>query len=78
MDANVVPRLPGATFPTRDDRWVHDLVANYTLPSNTTLSLAITNLFDDQPPFYKSQYNYDFTTQSPLGRIFNLGVQQKF
>ena len=62
----------------RDDRWVHDFTYRLTLQEKWTATLSVKNVFDDQPPFYKSQYNYDYMTQNPLGRVFEFGVQAKF
>jgi iron complex outermembrane recepter protein len=65
-------------FAQRDDRWVHDFTYRLTLPNDWALTGTVKNVFDDQPPFYKSQYNYDYMTQSPLGRVFELGLLAKF
>ncbi len=62
----------------RDDRWVHDFTYRLTFQEKWTATLSVKNVFDDQPPFYKSQYNYDYMTQNPLGRVFEFGMQAKF
>lgn len=62
----------------RDDRWVSDFTYRLTFQERWTGTLSVKNVFDDQPPFYKSQYNYDYMTQNPLGRVFEFGVQAKF
>ena len=62
----------------RDDRWVSDFTYRLTFQERWTATLSVKNVFDDQPPFYKSQYNYDYMTQNPLGRVFEFGMQAKF
>ena len=62
----------------REDRWVHDFTYRLTYQERWTATLSVKNVLDDQPPFYKSQYNYDYMTQNPLGRVFELGLQAKF
>ena len=44
-------------------------------PSDT---LSIQNLFDKDPPFAPSNYNYDYTTGNPLGRVIEVGVKKHF
>ncbi len=66
------------TFEKRDDRWVHDLTYRQELPWDTTLTATIANIADDRPPFIRSQYNYDYVTQSPLGRTFEIGFNKRF
>ena len=62
----------------RDDRWVNDFTYRLTFQEKWTATLSVKNVFDNQPPFYKSQYNYDYMTQNPLGRVFEFGMQAKF
>ncbi|MDP3749850.1 MAG: TonB-dependent receptor [Phenylobacterium sp.] len=61
-----------------DAYWQHDLNLNVDLPWDTTVSASILNLFDEDPPFAQSFYNYDLTNGNPLGRVFKLGVKQRF
>ena len=74
-DVNAV--VAGARI-ARDDRWVSDFTYRLTFQERWTATLSVKNVFDDQPPFYKSQYNYDYMTQNPLGRVFEFGMQAKF
>ncbi|MCA6273808.1 TonB-dependent receptor, partial [Phenylobacterium sp.] len=74
-DVNVVV---AGTRAQRKDRWVHDLTYRLTYQERWTATLSVKNVLDNQPPFYKSQYNYDYMTQNPLGRVFELGLQAKF
>ena len=48
------------------------------LPWETTLTLSIQNIFDSDPPDAPSNYNYDYTTGNPLGRVFEIGVKKRF
>ncbi|HEY9219147.1 MAG TPA: TonB-dependent receptor, partial [Phenylobacterium sp.] len=55
-----------------------DLVYRVELPWETTLTLKVDNVFDDDPEFVRSQYNYDYTLANPLGRVFGIGVKKHF
>ncbi|MBS0409885.1 MAG: TonB-dependent receptor [Proteobacteria bacterium] len=56
-----------------------DLTYRAELPYQTTLTLSIQNIFDQDPPFaLGTQYNYDPGSGNPLGRVFSVGVKKKF
>jgi iron complex outermembrane receptor protein len=55
-----------------------DLVYQGQLPWDTTLTLAVDDIFDEDPPFVRSQYNYDYTNAYFLGRTFTIGLRKKF
>jgi iron complex outermembrane receptor protein len=40
--------------------------------------LAINNIFDRDPPFARTDINYDALTGDPLGRTVKLGLSKKF
>jgi iron complex outermembrane receptor protein len=61
-----------------DDYWQHDITAQVQLPWETQLTLSIQNILDTDPPHAPSNYNYDYTTGNPLGRVFEIGVKKKF
>ncbi|WP_374575389.1 TonB-dependent receptor plug domain-containing protein [Phenylobacterium sp.] len=61
-----------------DAYWQHDLVANIDLPWDTNVTVSVLNVFDADPSFAQSFYNYDVTNGNPLGRVFKLGVKKKF
>jgi iron complex outermembrane receptor protein len=61
-----------------DDFWQHDLIVRYQLPWDTTLTAAVQNLLDTDPPFVASNFNYDYTNGNPLGRTFKLNVRKRF
>ena len=44
----------------------------------TTLSVALFNIFDQDPPFARLDQNFDPFTASPLGFTAKLGVSQAF
>ena len=58
--------------------WQHDVVLGVTLPWETQLTAAVLNVFDKDPPFAQSFYNYDVTNGNPLGRVFKLGAKKVF
>jgi iron complex outermembrane receptor protein len=47
-------------------------------PWDTTVTATVTNVFDKDPPFARTELNYDPLTGDPLGRAFKVGVQKKF
>jgi iron complex outermembrane receptor protein len=59
-------------------RTLFDLAIRVPLPYDTTMTAAITNLFDRDPAFARTDLNYDALTGDPLGRTIKLGVQKKF
>ena len=42
------------------------------------VTAGVLNIFDKDPPFTRSQYNYDYTNAYFLGRTFQFGVRKKF
>jgi iron complex outermembrane receptor protein len=66
-------------------KWVHrgshstlDLTYQVNLPWETRLTASVFNFLDAQPPYIRSQFNYDYATYSPLGRTFKLGFLKQF
>jgi iron complex outermembrane receptor protein len=55
-----------------------DLTWRWSLFDTTTVSLALVNLFDSDPPFARLDQNFDPFTASPLGFTARLGVSQAF
>lgn len=60
------------------DFWQSDVTLRVELPWETTATLSVQNLFDKDPPFAQSFYNYDVTNGNPLGRVFKVGVRKTF
>ncbi|HEY9236411.1 MAG TPA: TonB-dependent receptor [Phenylobacterium sp.] len=56
----------------------HDLAYRVMLPWDTTLSLSVINVFDEEPPFARLDLSYDPFTANPLGRYYKLNVIKKF
>jgi iron complex outermembrane receptor protein len=61
-----------------DDEVTHDLVYTGQFPWDTTVTFGINNIFDSDPPFTRSQYNYDYTNAYFLGRTFTFGIRKRF
>ena len=60
----------------RDSHMLHDITYRWRLPKyNLILTGTVGNLLDEEPPYIRSQFNYDYSTYSPLGRTFKLGVE---
>lgn len=55
-----------------------DLAYRAVLPWNTTVTLAATNLLDQDPPFARLDLNYDPFSASALGRVVKIGIDHKF
>jgi iron complex outermembrane receptor protein len=79
--------VPDSTSPTGyrltsigklDDFWQHDITVQADLPWDSQLTLSIQNILDTDPPDAPSNYNYDYTTGNPLGRVFEIGFKKHF
>jgi iron complex outermembrane receptor protein len=83
-DDKVIPDSTSATGYTQvhigklDDYWQHDVTLQAELKWDTQLTLSIQNIFDTDPPDAPSNYNYDYTTGNPLGRVFEIGIKKRF
>jgi iron complex outermembrane receptor protein len=65
--------------PARIKTWMPlDLVYRVELPWETTLTATVQNVFDKDPPFAYSTFNYDYELGSPLGRVLELNVKKRF
>ena len=59
--------------------WQHDLTYRAELPWDTTATLSVQNVFDEDPPFaIGTQYNYDPSSANPLGRVYAVAVKKRF
>jgi iron complex outermembrane receptor protein len=71
--------LVGASILKTKDEITHDLVYTGTLPwGDVQVTAGVINIFDRDPPFTRSQYNYDYTNAYFLGRTYQLGVKKRF
>ena len=55
-----------------------DATVRWQVLDRTSVSLAVYNLFDADPPFARLDQNFDPFTASPLGFTAKLGVSQGF
>jgi iron complex outermembrane receptor protein len=55
-----------------------DLIYRVELPAETSATLVVSNLFDEDPSFYRGIVPYNSAYGSPLGRTFKLGVTKRF
>jgi iron complex outermembrane recepter protein len=60
------------------DYWQHDLVVRWEAPWDTIVTASVQNVFDKDPPYVPSPYNYDITQGNPLGRVFEIGFKKSF
>ena len=63
---------------TIDAQILTDLAYRVFLPWDTTLTAAITNLFDQDPSYARLDLGYDPFTGDPLGRTYKVGLRKKF
>jgi outer membrane receptor protein involved in Fe transport len=68
------------TFNSVIDSWTTvDLHYNYTLPNErTTLSLNMTNVGDEDPPFADQDLNFEARTHDPFGRQYQVVLRHSF
>jgi iron complex outermembrane receptor protein len=55
-----------------------DVSYQLQLAGNTTFTLTVQNLFDQDPAFARLGINYDAYTGSPLGRTVRVGVRKRW
>ena len=61
-----------------NDYWQHDLIVRWNAPWDSLITVSVQNIFDKDPPYAASQYNYDYTNGNPLGRVFEVGFKKLF
>jgi iron complex outermembrane recepter protein len=61
-----------------DSQTLHDFAAVAELPRNVQLTLAVGNVFDDEPPLVRVAEGYDAMTTDPLGRYYRVGLRMSF
>jgi iron complex outermembrane receptor protein len=62
-----------------EEYWQHDLTYRAELPWDTTATLTVQNIFDEDPPFaIGTQYNYDPGSGNPLGRVYAVALKKRF
>jgi iron complex outermembrane receptor protein len=55
-----------------------DFLYRASLPWDTTVSIAVDNVFDEDPSFARLDLGYDPFTGSPLGRTIKVSAVKKF
>lgn len=60
------------------DSVLHDATVLWAAPYDTRVAFSVTNVFDKDPPFARTDLNYDALTADPLGRTFKVGVTKRF
>ncbi len=61
-----------------DDYWQHNLIVRFEFNDRWSATLNVQNIFDEDPPFAVSNFNYDYTNGNPLGRTFEIGIKGRF
>lgn len=61
-----------------NSQFLHDVALNVELLKDTTLTVAVTNLLDKDPPLARLPEGYDAMTSDPLGRTIRIGMRKKF
>jgi iron complex outermembrane receptor protein len=61
-----------------DKQVLNDIAYRVDLPWDVTLTAAVFNIFDEDPPFARTELNYDPLTGDPIGRSYKIGLRKKF
>ncbi len=57
---------------------IEDVAIRLPLKHELVLNLTVNNVFDANPPFARTEINYDALTGDPLGRTVKVGFSKKF
>jgi iron complex outermembrane receptor protein len=79
--ASTTPSCAGrdlVTLGKSNDYWQHDLIVRWEAPWDTVITASVQNIFDKDPPYLTSNFNYDYTNGNPLGRVFEIGFKKEF
>lgn len=63
---------------TIDSHVTHNLTYRLDVSEQLTISAVVDNVTDEDPPFVRTEMNYDPVTHNPLTRTFKLGAQLRF
>ncbi len=74
---------PGALRPVTFGRKVDSFISNniyinYELPWETTATVSVINLFDEDPSLSRLEISYDPFIGNPLGRVMELSLHKTF
>lgn len=57
---------------------LHDATLLWNAPHDTRVAFSVTNIFDKDPPFARTDVNYDALTADPLGRTIKVSLTKSF
>jgi iron complex outermembrane recepter protein len=57
---------------------LHDVTYRVNLPWDVTATLAVTNVFNKDPRFFRAELSYDPLTGDPIGRTFKISFLKTF
>ncbi|MGQ9425830.1 TonB-dependent receptor plug domain-containing protein [Gilvimarinus sp. F26214L] len=63
---------------TIDSHITHNITYRLDVNDNVTISAVVDNVTDEEPPFVRSEMNYDPVTHTPLTRTFKVGAKVRF
>lgn len=67
---------PGIQYGENGSNWITvDLIYRYAFTDSLSVTGAIQNAFDRNPPAAQEEFGYDPWTANPLGRTFEVGVK---
>jgi iron complex outermembrane receptor protein len=69
---------PCTGWANRRSHTTYDVTYQVELPWQAWLTATVANLTDEEPPYIRSQYNYDYMNYSPLGRTFKIAIRKQF
>ncbi|MCR5874400.1 TonB-dependent receptor [Phenylobacterium sp. J426] len=61
-----------------DETWLAEIDYRVMLPWDTTVTLSVDNLFDQDPAFARLDLSYDPFTGNALGRTYKVSVRKRF
>ena len=83
-DTGMTPNRPINSWTTVDANFAYSFGRTPGSDNGVLISLAIANLFDEEPPFaaspglFNQGLSYDSTNASPIGRFVSLGLRKRF
>lgn len=61
-----------------EETWLAELDYRVLLPWDTTVTVSVDNLFDEDPSFARLDLSYDPFTGNALGRTYKVGIRKRF
>ena len=76
---SIFPATATNRFAEHMEAWIPvDMVYRRELGWDATMTLAVLNVFDRDPPPMRQDFAYNTYTANPLGRVFRLGFSKSF